>query len=92
MIGADSVTVRVAQEDVLGELTYTLLKDVVLIEDACVAVYGVAVAWRSGGRLELEKIHNVTDDCARMESLIGAMARGLVFPISLLDIIEDFIA
>jgi|GEM_PF-2580405 len=88
---ADSVTVRVAQEDVRGELQYTLLRDVEVIEGTCVTVYGVAVAWMSGGRLEVEKVHNVTDDCAQMEELMVRMADGWVFPVCLMDIIEDFI-
>lgn len=89
---SDAIWVRVSEGSVDGELGYYLLTDVILLEGQCHAVYGVAVAFKSGDTVVMEKIHNVTCDKGEMLALVEKMMEGMVFPITLRDIIEDFIA
>jgi hypothetical protein len=92
MIEMEMWTVPLAAKGVDGRLIYCLLADAIVEEDVFAMVYGVAVALESRDKIVMRKIHNVTTDRTRMRALIRQMAEGRVFPGTLPDIIEDFIA
>ena len=91
MSSVDFLKTRVSVNETEGELGYYLLTDTEIIEERCVQVYGVAVTYECNGIIEHEKIHNVTSSKEDMLAFMAEMMKGTVFPISLRDIIEDFI-
>jgi hypothetical protein len=92
MLEMEMWMVPLAAKGIDGRLVYCLLTDAVVEEDVFAAVYGVAVALETAQKTVMRKIHNVTTDRERMRALIRQMAEGRVFPATLPDIIEDFIA
>ncbi len=92
MLFNDLVRVGVEGEQSGGELIYCLLTDTEIIEGECIAVYGVSIAYKTEGDIQMEKIHNVTSNKGEMVNLMEKMQFGHVFPVTLIDIVEDFIA
>ncbi len=70
------------------ELVYSILIDEVRYEGCTVCeVYGAGIRNRSTG--ETETVRNITSDFDRALDIISLLARNLVTPVTLADVISD---
>lgn len=92
MYNAETQRITVSEDKVRGELVYKLLTDAITLDDKCIIVYGVSVEFTNENGIEMYEVRDVTSDRDEMINLISRMRDGMVFPVGLIDIVEDFIA
>lgn len=91
MLIKDELRAVVDSEGVKGELVYNLISEMVPVEDEYVHVYGIAVTFQKNDGIEFDQLHNIASSRDDTYALMEKMCNGLVFPVTLRDIAEDYI-
>ncbi len=84
---------KVIESQVLAnrKLIYKLLETEIIVEDTIVTCYGVEIECTLFGECEKEKFTDITSKYQFAKELFDLLCDNLVAPISLKEIIEDFI-
>ncbi len=74
-------------------LAYSLVTDEICLDGHTLEVYGAKIAlYRGGAVVEEKTLRGLTPYGTRITAILGAMARGLVTPMGMADVVADLLA